>query len=386
MVVWVIGRNYPLPDNDMQGSFELEQAKMLSRYGNDVHYLACLLHPTKRIKGKRGIQSWTEDGVKVTVLSSFFAPRIYPVYFIKKRNEYWKKLLNEVEKDGGMPEVIHVHYPAMHMIADALTDYRKRNVRIVATEHWRKVLEKQLDRIEMQEYRKFTSLADKMICVGSPLAKSVRELTGKDADVIPNIVNEMFQPTTEEHDGFRFVAVGRLVKLKQFDKIIEAFCDCFSGKKGISLTIIGGGEEKENLLRLIAEKKAAEQIQLMGSQTRDKTAEIVSNCDSLICYSTVETFGVPIIEAWACGLTTIITTTAAVIDNYDERLGVKVKYTDFEGLKKALLHVYKNKDEYDKNFISEYARAHFSEDVVYRKLIGIYSCWERRQMSVLNCE
>ena len=37
MVIWVVGRNYPLPDNDMQGSFELEQAKMLARYGYDVH-------------------------------------------------------------------------------------------------------------------------------------------------------------------------------------------------------------------------------------------------------------------------------------------------------------------------------------------------------------
>lgn len=52
MVIWVIGRNYPLSDNDMQGSFELEQAKMLAWYGNEVHYLACSLHPLKRSKAE----------------------------------------------------------------------------------------------------------------------------------------------------------------------------------------------------------------------------------------------------------------------------------------------------------------------------------------------
>ena len=375
MVVWVIGRNYPLPDNDMQGSFELEQAKMLSRYGNDVHYLACSLHPTKKIKGKRGIQSWTEDGVEVTVLSSFFAPRVYPIYFVKERNKRWKKLLEEVAKNNGMPDVIHVHYPAMLMIADVLTNYRKNDVRIVATEHWTKVLGKQLDQIEMREYRKFTHMADKMICVGSPLAKVVRELTGKDANVIPNIVNGLFQPSPEVHDGFRFVAVGRLVKLKQFDKIIEAFCDCYLGENDISLTIIGGGEERENLQKLLLEKKAVEQIHLLGSQTREKTAEIVSGCDNLICYSTFETFGVPIIEAWACGLTTTTTTTAAaVIDNFDERLGVEVSCDDYEGLKKALMYVYEHRNEYDKEFISNYAKTHFSEEVVYNRLKQLYEC------------
>ena len=91
MKIWVLGRNYPLPENGMQGSFELEQAKMLARGGNEVHYLACSLHPVKKIK-KGGMQSWNDEGVEVSVLSAFFAPRVYPLYFIKQRSKKWKKL------------------------------------------------------------------------------------------------------------------------------------------------------------------------------------------------------------------------------------------------------------------------------------------------------
>lgn len=373
MVIWVIGRNYPLPENQMQGSFELEQAKMLVRYGNEVHYLACSLHPTKRIKGT-GLQTWDDEGVKVTVLSALFAPRVYPIYFVKGRNKKWKKLFDEVEAKSGLPDVIHVHYPAMLMIADVLKTFHDKGIRIVATEHWTKVLGKKLDSVELKEYRKYSSVLDKMICVGSPLTKSVKELIGIDGEVVPNIVNDLFKPTDKRHDGFRFVAVGRLVKLKQFDKIIEAFCDCFLGQQDVTLTIIGGGEEKKNLQKLVSEKKAAAQIRLVGSQTREKTAEIVSNSDNLICYSTFETFGVPIIEAWACGLTTTTTTTAAaVIDNFDERLGVEVSFDDYEGLKKALKHIYNNRNRYDKTFISEYAKEHFSERVIADRLYKIYA-------------
>lgn len=373
MVIWVIGRNYPLPDNDMQGSFELEQAKMLARYGNEVHYLACSLHPIKKIKGS-GLRSWDDEGVKVTVLSAFFAPRVYPIYFVKGRNKHWERLFSEVERQSVTPDVIHVHYPAMLMIADTLKKYHDKGVRVVATEHWTKVLAKKLDAIELKEFKKYSTVLDKIICVGSPLRYSVHDLIGMDGVVVPNIVNELFKPSKDTHNGFRFVAVGRLVKIKQFDKIIEAFCECFLGQKDITLTIIGGGEEKEALEKIVSERKAGDQVKLVGSQTREKTAEIVSNCDNLICYSRFETFGVPIIEAWACGLTTTTTTTAAaVIDNFDERLGVEVSFDDYEGLKRALKHVYEHRAEYDKEFISEYAINHFSEPIIANKLCNLYT-------------
>lgn len=372
MVIWVIGRNYPSPDNNMQGSFELEQAKMLARYGNEVYYLACSLHPVKRIK-KKGIQTWLEDGVQVMVLSAFFTPRVYPFYLIKGRNKQWQKLFDEVEQKSGVPDVIHIHYPSMLMIADSIKLYHDCGVRVVATEHWTKVLSKKLDTIELREYQKYNGELDRVICVGSPLKKAVKELIGMDGIVIPNIVNELFKPTNETHDGFRFVAVGRLARIKQFDKIIEAFCDCFLGKKDVTLTIIGSGKEKDNLEMIIAERKAGNQVKLLGSQTHEETAKIVSNCDTLICYSTFETFGVPIIEAWACGLPTITTTAAAaVIDNCDERLGVEVSFDDYEGLRKALRYVYEHQEEYDKRFISTYAETHFSEEVVYNSLKQIY--------------
>ena len=371
MVIWVIGRNYPLPENGMQGSFEFEQAKMLARYGNKVYYLACSLHPVKRIKGK-GIQTWMEDNVHVIVLSSFFAPRIYPFYFVNGRNKHWKVLFEEAEGKSGVPSVIHVHYPAMLMIADSLRKYHNAGVRVVATEHWSKVLGKKLDTIELKEFKKYCDVLDRIICVGSPLKNSVKDLIGMDGVVIPNIVNGFFKPSTDTHEGYRFVAVGRLVKPKQFDKIIEAFCDCFLGKRDVTLTIIGGGEEKENLQKIVTERQAEKQVSLLGSQTREKTAEIVSNCDNLICYSRYETFGVPIIEAWACGLTAIATTAAAVIDSFDQRLGIEVSFDDYEGLKSAITHVYKHKDDYDRLFIAEYAANNYSEKVIAKRLIEIY--------------
>ena len=371
MKIWVIGRNYPLPQNGMQGSFELEQAKMLASHGNDVSFLACCLHPTKRIKG-RGIHSWNDENVKTYTLSAIFLPRVYPLYFTKWRNRLWMKLLEEAERENGLPEVIHIHYPAMLMLSDILSMYKDKGVRIVATEHWTKVLAKKLDKLELKEYKKYKVSIDKFICVGSPLAASVKDLVNVEPVIVPNVVNPLFKPSTEKHEGFRFVAVGRLVPVKQFDKIIEAFADCFGNNKDVSLMIIGGGPEKDKLQILIEERHIGDRVKLMGSQDRKHTAELVSNSDSLICYSRFETFGVPIVEAWACGIPTTTTTAAAVIDNFDERLGVEVPYDDINDFKEKLKYIYENCSFYNKEFISEYAQGHFSEDAVYQRLKEVY--------------
>lgn len=185
------------------------------------------------------------------------------------------------------------------------------------------------------------------------------------------MVGQDFQPTYGSHDGFEFIAAGRLVEIKQFDKIILAFSECFRGKPA-RLTIIGGGEEYDALKKLIADLSMENQVTLTGSLPRKEVAQRIANADCLVCYSSFETFGVPIVEAWACGIPTTTTTAAAVIDNFDERLGVEVSFDDFEDLKNKLKYIYDNISLFDKGFISKYAREHFSEPVVYRRLLDVY--------------
>lgn len=371
MKIWIIGRSYPEPGNNMAGSFELEQAKMLASKGHSVCYLACCLHPVKRIK-KRNIQTWRDNNVEINTLSAFFLPRIYPIYFIHHRNKMWKKLFDDVIKRNGYPDVIHIHYPAMLMIADIVKRFKEKGTKIIVTEHWSKVLLKKLDHLELKEYIKYKDVVDKFICVGRPLANSVREIIGIDSIIVPNMLNKEFKISNDFHTNYRFVAVGRLVKIKQFDKIIEAFGQSFHDTPEVSLTIIGSGKELKRLQTIISRDKFDDRIKLLGNLNRQKTASVVSNCDCLICYSLYETFGVPIIEAWACGIPVIATTAANVIDDFDERLGVEVSPNNFDELKDAMLYVYNHKGEYDRTFIADFVNYRFSERVIYEKLMTIY--------------
>lgn len=375
MRVWIIGRNYPLPNNQMQGSFELEQAKMLAKQDElEVVYLVASLHPTKRIK-KSGFQNWKEEGVSVFTYSKLFLPRVYPFYFGKLRNKIWKYFLERVEREIGLPDVIHLHYPVMMMLPDVLNEYKKKGVRIVVTEHWTKVLAQKLDHYELGQLKDYMTVVDKFICVGEPLKSAICEMTQTKEKliVIPNVVNQVFEPDYSRHEGFKFISVGRLVKVKQFDKIVQAFAVAFKDKPDVTLTIVGGGEEKDNIIKVINEQKMEDRVILTGSLSRADTAHKVAESDCLVCYSTFETFGVPVIEGWACGLPTISTTTCAVVDKLDEHLGIEISPYKLEELESAMKYIYKHSKSYDKKYITIFSEKHFSENVIRQKLVEVYS-------------
>ena len=375
MKVWVIGRGYPEPLNNMTGTFEFDQAKMLQKNGENVCYICCSLHPTKVIKAW-GFQSWKEDGVTVCTYSLRFFPRVFPFYFVKIRNLIWKNFFQCILEEYGSPNIIHVHYPAMLMIADALYMFHQMGVKIIVTEHWTKVLAKSLDAIETRAFRRYFEYIDACICVGSPLKNAIKTIVRNNKIpfyIIPNIVDREFQPSLKTiREDFEFIAVGRLTQVKQFDQIIHAFSECFRGKK-VKLTIVGGGEEYNSLKNLVIMLGMETQITLTGSQSRKKVAQYIAHSDCLVCFSRFETFGVPIIEAWACGIPTIATTAAAaIIDNFDSKLGIEVNYNNVMELKEKMEYMYNNISSYNKKFITAFSQKNFSEDVIYRKLKNIY--------------
>lgn len=79
------------------------------------------------------------------------------------------------------------------------------------------------------------------------------------------------------------------------------------------------------------------QVVLTGSLNRKETAKKVAESDCLVCYSSFETFGVPIIEAWSCGIPAISTTACSVMDNFDSNLGIEISPYDYETLKKSMI-------------------------------------------------
>lgn len=375
MRIWVIGRAYPSKSNGMMGNFEFEQAQMLASAGQDVTYISAVLHPFKK-QTNGSYEFHEENGLKVCSFSKRFLPRLRGMYCGAARDKAWMGFLSLVEAKCGLPDVIHLHYPAMMLMANVLEAYKAKGVRIVLTEHWTKVLNKRLDAYELAQHKKYMEVADTYISVGKPLAKAALELAESDrkTEVVPNIASPLFAPVEEAHKGYRFIAVGRIEAVKQFDKLIESFARVFGDDASVSLTIVGDGKERESLVKLIEQLGIQDQVKLVGRKSREETARLVAKADCLVCCSRFETFGVPVIEAWASGIPVVCTDAAAVAKVwFEDGLGVKYAASDENGLDDALKEVFEKREEFCSEEIAAYANEHFSEEAVTKQLIDIYN-------------
>ncbi len=371
MYVWVIGKGIPTQKNNMYGSFEFEQAQMLYRHGVKVVYIGLDFRPIHRWR-KWGVSRFEFDGMPAYELCL----PIRPIPCIQNRVEFrfCEKLYQKIEEEHGIPNVIHVHFPALrsYLVHEL---YQKKGVKIVATEHWTQVQRKAVPKQFLDNLCWFAHNADAFACVGEPLKQSIKELTNTDNPimVIPNIINSKFKYNKAVEDGkYKLLGVGRLAKVKRFDLMISAFAKAYADKPNVTLRIVGGGEEYDNLIRQVKALHLEDRVVLTGVKTRAETAEEVAQCDALVCASNFETFGVPVIEAWACGKPIIGTDALGFLEYMDDRLGFIVKADDEDQMVEAMKELYDKRTEFDGKWISEFAFEHFGEDAVAKQLTAIY--------------
>lgn len=374
MKIWIIGRSYPTPQNKMRGSFELEQAKMLAKHGHNVTYLAVILHPIHKVK-KWGYVHFEDGAVQVYTDSVFWAPERMHIHpkFLLERN--WRMLFAKAEKEQGMPDVIHIHYPGMNGSPAVVSEYRQRGAKVVTTEHWTKVLTDAMDAYQRKQLIEFSEIADEILCVSEPLKKAIQGITHteKEIKIVPNVVSDLFLPSAnkERKKEYHFIAVGRLAPVKQMDLIAETFAKTFREVPDVFLDIVGDGSERKKIERIIRQYHMSKQIHLTGTLSREDTAQKVSRSDCLICFSRLETFGVPVIEAWACGIPVIASDALGFLEYWGNELGCVVPSGNTGELSKAMKQI--REQRFDRAYIHNFARKYFSEETVYNLLMENYS-------------
>ncbi len=140
-----------------------------------------------------------------------------------------------------------------------------------------------LDKISTEQYR--------------PYNKNVIQV--ENSVVLP----EGMSAVKKLHDPARLLFVGRLSKIKGIDGILWALAAMGSEE----LTIVGDGEEKENLLALTKELQIENRVHFTGAVNPAAVADIMDENDILIMNSSVEGKPMTIIEALSHGLPIVAT-------------------------------------------------------------------------------
>ncbi|MFM7509417.1 MAG: glycosyltransferase family 4 protein [Actinomycetota bacterium] len=120
------------------------------------------------------------------------------------------------------------------------------------------------------------------------------------------------------------VAVGRLVPVKDFPRLVTAFARVHAQVEGAELQIVGEGYERPVIEAAIAEHGAGDYVRLLGRISDPDLLELYRRAWVVTSASIREGWGMTITEAGACGTPAVVSDIAghadAVIDGRSGRL------------------------------------------------------------------
>ncbi|MGE7689348.1 glycosyltransferase [Lysinibacillus sp. NPDC097214] len=377
MKLLILGRSYPEVETGMVGIFEYEQAQAVSKSSKvpiQILYTFCDNRSIFRLHKFNSIYKNDDHIIKI---GKYFPIGGFPnKIFERIKTKLSISMLKHAISKFGKPDIIHIHFPII-TLTEGIWEYLiSLQSNIVVTEHYSRVQNKELSVKQIELLKKIAINADKFLCVNNLLPKSIEELTGVQREfvVVPNVVAPIFSYNEELGDGiYRFISIGRLVKEKKFDLLIEAFVKKFKDAPNIELIIVGGGEEYKSLKKKINTLNMEKKIKMTGFLDRAKTARILEKSNAYVSASSFETFGVPVVEAMSCGKPVIVADTSPLKQYINSLRGVLFKVDDVESLADAMGMLYEHHTVINSSEIAVFAESHFSEKAIAEKLCSIYS-------------
>lgn len=172
-------------------------------------------------------------------------------------------------------------------------------------------------------------------------------------------------------NGKYIISLSNLEPRKNLISLIEAYCDLGAEAKNVSLLLVGEKGWKSQTLMDTISSKIAEgyKIILPSSYIKDiDKVSLLSGAEMLVYPSHYEGFGMPPLEALACGTPVIVSNNSSLPEVVGD-IGTVLNTNDSNGIKKAILHELK----FPSNVLSlgpEHAKK-FSWQASAHKILGL---------------
>jgi glycosyltransferase involved in cell wall biosynthesis len=377
MKIVIIANGYPDKREPQWGCFERDQAVALTGQGHQVS----ILYVDRRFRTywrKIGINYRREDGIDVCGVFLFPFLKLAHLNFqfhfriVSKMLDWAFRCL---VKRTGMPDVIYAHY--LYNISFATHLKEKYHIPLVGIEHW-----SELTRNSLIPYARFHGniayhKADKILAVSKSLQSKIKRHFGVDSTVVydmlgPEFVHSGTDVRVEGTKAFRFISVGSLLPIKNYDILIRAFAKTGLSNEGCTLLIVGDGTERINLENIVRELHLKKNVCLLGRKSRNDIARLLSESHVYVLPSKAETFGVACIEALSQGLPTIATKCGGPEEFIHEHNGLLIPVDDIDALSDAMIEIYNQYSKYNRTLIKNECLSRFAPDVIAKQLTGIF--------------
>ena len=383
MKVLVISHMYPSSFNEISGIFVHEQVKALVAKGVEIQVVSPVpwtpfpinylsykwkkysIIPEREIR--EGISVWYPRYVTFP-RSLFFACSGQRMYLGIK--ELVAKIYQEFQFD-----LIHAHValPDGYAGMKIAQKYKKPLIVNIHGQDFQQTIFK--NKKCKENMVKLINYSKKTIVVSKKLMKIGEKYLQVNKDkiiVVPNGVN-MRDIYTEKNENIQeykekkvILSVSHLIKTKGIDLNLKAIAKLIQKYPDIIYLIIGEGEEKKKLKKLVSELNLQDMVIFMGEVSRYKVMEYMASCDIFSLPSWNEGFGVVYIEAMVSGKPVIGCQGEGIEDFVKHgKTGLLVKPKDVDSLTEALDFLLSNTDK--AKAIRECARKAVLENYTWEK-------------------
>lgn len=247
--------------------------------------------------------------------------------------------LNEVRKLLKDSDVLHtMAYDALTVLAPLTPLIGKRWVH---TEHWSMFVKDGGAGVPFR-VKKSLLLPRKVSTVSNALRDALDPYTrDDDITIIPNVIGDHFEVAEQPGwEPLKLVAVGFLIERKRPLLAVETVAELVRGGQDVTLTWVGDGPMREQVLARASELGVADRVKLIGAVPATEVGDHIRAANVFFLPTEAETFLVAAAEAIAVGRPVVLPELPC-LDYIGEDNGVMVPAASPEAFAAAILDVAK---------------------------------------------
>lgn len=168
---------------------------------------------------------------------------------------------------------------------------------------------------------------------------------------------------------------GRIEEEKGLAELFIAMKKIIRKFPGVKLTVVGEGNQLKYYERLTSDQGLSESINFSGWLTTNEIQQLASRCSLGVFPSHIESFGLSVVEAMACGLPVVASYAGAIPENVEDGItGTLVPTKNPDALTDALINVLEDPKKYEAFALKakEVVRQKFSWDRAASQMIKLY--------------
>ena len=298
--------------------FVHEHAKALKEQGYNVIVIAMiswfpiLSHFQKRKKNfmrniHKGGKNQIIDGVKVIYKKAIsFSNLLYNSPINLNGYFYYKSVKRLFKKIQKKEDIVLIDAHTFKTEGYAAHKLKKKypNILTTVTLHGSSFFYNTRTKNGRKQIARVFNTIDYIVCVSDKIKRMAQEFNTEKVKLIYNGVKQ-YNFKEKEKDKNRIISVGMLYFEKKQDITIKAMSQLIKKHPKLKLTIVGDGEERENLEKLVNDLGLSNFVEFTGDIKNDKVMKLMSKSYIFIMPSINEGFGIVYLEAMKAGCITI---------------------------------------------------------------------------------